>query len=168
MILLEEQFVTGTEAADGVHQSLEELLDLRWRSYRKAFKRCRKKSSEKSVHGLRVEIRRILSTLALVAAAVPPQEARALECELKERLKALSRLRDTQVQIDAIAEMLEDAPELKEFHEWLRCRERRLIKRLKGELAEARTNKAARRIERLTGAVREASGSGNEEQKLEA
>src|SRR6185369_16769683 len=155
MIRVEEQCGFQAEADERVRQSLEELLDLRRRGYRKAFKSCRKKFSEQSVHGLRVEIRRILSTLALLAAAVPHTRIVALESELRDRLKALSRLRDTQVQIDAIAEICKDTPQLKSFHAWLRRRERRLMKRLKGELAEARPRRTARRIGRLSRTLHE-------------
>src|ERR1051326_2776337 len=165
MILLEEQTIFHGEVTEGAHQALADLLHRRWRSYRKAFKSCRSEFSEKSVHALRVEIRRMLSTLALVAVAAA-HKAADLECELQDRLKALSRLRDTQVQIDAIGEMLAQAPELKGFRSWLRRRERRLIKRLQGELAETRMGKASRCIRRLIGALEESANTDNAQQAL--
>src|ERR1043166_4272584 len=109
MIRLEEQLGFCAESAPRARHTLEGLLDLRWRSYCKAYKRCRKKFSENSVHVLRVEIRRMMSALSLVAAVVPHDPVLDAECELKAHLKALSRLRDTQVQIQAVAEMLEEA-----------------------------------------------------------
>ena len=168
MIRLEEQFGFRAEANEGGRQALKELLEVRSRAYRKAFKSCRKKFSEHSVHALRVEIRRILSALGLVAAAVPHETIVTLESELRDRLKALSRLRDTQVQIDSTANIVKDEPQLKPFHGWLRKRERRLIKRLKSELAEARPRRTARRIARLSCALRERTNRSNDRQDLRA
>jgi len=167
MIRLEEQYAIRAEATGGVRQSLEALLAIRGRSYRKALKRCRRQFSEKSVHALRVEIRRILSMLALIAAASRHDEIATLERELKDRLKSLSRLRDTQVQLDAVGKMLRDEPALERFHDWLRCKERRSIKRLRGELAQVRAGKTGRRIEGLSGNLREFVGRGNEREDLE-
>src|SRR5262245_19862192 len=149
MILLEEHLVAPTETSDDLLQGLREVLELRWSSYRKALKRCRRKFSEKAVHALRVEIRRMQSMLLLLGAALPPDSVLPLQCELRARLKALSRLRDTHVQIDALAKLLDDQPELKSFRDWLRRRERRLTKRLKRELTEAHTDKATRRVLRM-------------------
>src|SRR4029077_7083105 len=95
MIRLDEQFSLGAETADGLQQSLAALLNRRWQRYRKALKHCREKFSEKSVHALRVEIRRMLSTLGLIGAATPHELIAVFECELEDRLKSLSRLRDT-------------------------------------------------------------------------
>src|SRR5262245_31123033 len=137
MIRLEEYFISRTEVAHRLGRSLEAILDLRWSSYRKALKRCRSKFSERSVHALRVAVRRMLSMLALLEPAFADRTIPLLQRALKDRLKALSGLRDTHVQIDAIAKMLDDSPELEPFHEWLRQKERRLVRHLEGELAQA-------------------------------
>ena len=168
MILLEEQLVPPNAAREDLYQVLQELLKLRWSSYRKALKRCRRKFSKKSVHALRVEIRRMQSTLALLGAALPHDLILPLECELRERIKALSRLRDTHIQIDAIAEMLDHEPKLKPFHAWLRRRERRLGKRLDRTLAEARTGPATRRALQMRRALHDRSEDGEREANLEA
>jgi len=167
MILLEEHVVTSSEGNDGLCQPLQELLDLRWSSYRKALKRCRKKFSKKAVHALRVEIRRMQSMLCLLSAALPRELILPLECELRKRIKALSRLRDTHVQIDAIAEMLDDEPELEPFHGWLCRRERRLGRRLEQTLAEASTGKVARRVSQVSRALRDFAKNAVREQNLE-
>jgi CHAD domain-containing protein len=168
MILLEERLVTGTEPRKDLHQALEELLKRRWSSYGKALKRCRKKFSKKPVHALRVEIRRMQSTLSLLSAALPPDLILPLECELRDRIKALSRLRDTHIQIDATAEMLDAQPELKPFHGWLRRRERRLRKRLKRRLAEGRASRATPCLSRMRRALHDLSEYVEREQELEA
>lgn len=155
MILLEEPLSDRAEVTHLLAESFGEVLDLRWSNYRKALKRCRKRFSEKSVHALRVEIRRMLSTLALLESALPDENIARLQRELKGQRKALSSLRDTQVQMDAIAKMLDDSPELEPFYDWLRRKERRLVKRLELELAEARTSKATRRVSQLSRALRD-------------
>jgi CHAD domain-containing protein len=166
MILLEEHFISRTEVAHRLGRSLEAILDLRWSSYRKALKRCRKKFSERSVHALRVEIRRMLSMLALCQPAFADGTIPLLQRELKDRLKALSELRDTHVQIDAIAKMLDDSPELEPFHEWLQQKERRLVKQLEGELAQARTGKSTRMLSRLGRALHGFAETPDEDRNL--
>jgi CHAD domain-containing protein len=149
MIRLDDHFIFPGEGSDKLGYVLAELLARRWASYRKALKRCRRKFSEKSVHALRVEVRRMLAALALLGALLPSDEIEALEGELKQRLKALSRLRDTHVQIEAVSKMLERDADLQAFHDWLQRRERRYIKRLEPELEQSRTGKATRLVGRL-------------------
>ena len=168
MILLEENFVGHREAGNDLRESLERLLDLRWSCYRKALKQCRKKFSKKSVHELRVEIRRMQSTLALLEAVLPHDLILPLECELRNRIKALSRLRDTQVQMDTVAEMLDESPELESFHKWLKHRECRLAKRLERTLAEARMGQMTRRVSRLIRALRDLAENRHRRRNLDA
>lgn len=149
MIRLDDHFIFPSEGSDKLSQALAELLDRRWSCYRKALKRCRKKFTEKSVHALRVEIRRMLSTLALLSALLPREVIEMLEIELRSTLKALSRLRDTHVQIDALGQMLERDPQLQTFLEWLQRKEGRLSKRLERHLGQTRTGKATRLVTRL-------------------
>lgn len=151
----------GTRArkAGGRRESLESLLDERWSACRKAHRRCRKGLSEKTVHDLRVEIRRLLSTLTLLAAVLPGEPHKPLEVELKRCLKSLARLRDTQVQLGLVGAASRDHPELAEFHRHLRRRERRLEKRLKRELEEARNGRLARHAARLRRAARRATAT---------
>src|SRR5262249_35042778 len=75
----------------------------------------------------------------------------------------LSNLRDTHVQIDAISTMLEDSPELELFYEWLRRKERRLVKRVGGELAKARTRRSTRMVSQFGRLLHGLAERGDEE-----
>jgi CHAD domain-containing protein len=167
MIQLEEMSGLRVKTASHRPFSVEELLEPRWKSYCRVFKRCREKLSEPAVHALRVESRRLLSTLALMVTIAPRAMEVALERELRDRLKALSRLRDTQVQIDTLEKMHRHARELAPFRKWLKSREGRLIKRCQRELADAKLGKSTRRMEQLIHALREQTGRGHSRSNLQ-
>ena len=166
MIGLNEHFVESPESAARLRQGLENALDDRWSNYHQAFKRCRKKISENSVHALRVEIRRTLSVLTLLKTVLPPQRIAILDRELKDCLKALSRLRDTHVQTGMIEKSLENEPWLRPLYDWLLRKERRLVKQLKHELAEARHGKTMHRLSKLSRAADELFEGANQTPNL--
>ena len=162
----EQRRSVPAEATADLSQALLELVALRWSSYRKALKRARKKFSEKSVHALRVEIRRTLSTLALLGAILADELIMPLQDELKDRLKALSRLRDTHVQLDTVEELAERSPELEPLRVWLRRKERRLSGQVERQLAEMRLGKTARLVNGLTSSLTEAAQKYEEKGEL--
>src|SRR5882672_1994775 len=91
--------VNSISSRNAVPASLESLLEKRWSNFRKTLRRCRKDFSERTVHALRVEIRRILSALALLEAVIQDKRIAQLRDGLKGLLKAFSRLRDIQVEM---------------------------------------------------------------------
>jgi len=110
------------------HVFLFRSLKDQWQDYRKDFARCRRKFSKKSVHQFRVESRRLLSTTGVLAAVMPGKSLKAASHALKKRLRIFARLRDTHVQLEAVAELEPDLPELKAFRRSLTKRKRRLKK----------------------------------------
>src|SRR5216684_2765050 len=60
--------VTGAgDLAPGTLEALSLSLKKRWKCYGKQLSRCQRKLSERAVHDLRVEARRLLSLLDLLA-----------------------------------------------------------------------------------------------------
>ena len=112
-------------------------LDDRWQKYRKQLKRCQKKSSEKSVHDLRVATRRLISLMDIVVTVAPDDRLRKLRRTLKKRFDALSLLRDTQVQLLSVEEMLSRFPQLETFRTVLKVREQRQRKQIDKQVAKA-------------------------------
>jgi CHAD domain-containing protein len=131
-------------------------LDERWRTFRTELKRCQKKYSEASVHDLRVASRRLISTLDLIASVDPEGNHRKTRRALKRPLQAFSPLRDVQVQLLAVDQMLPSFPELQRFYGYLMGRERGLVQRLSGAVKRIKIAKirqaigtTARRVEAL-------------------
>jgi len=120
---------------------LAEALETRWRSYREELRGCRKHFSEEGVHELRVAARRLMSQLVLLSCVVrstPIEKARRI---LKRRSAALGELRDTHVQLAAIAGQTARFPELTVIHDWLQRRERRLAKSAAKRVRDFKTRK---------------------------
>ncbi len=124
-----QQPPTGT-VRNTLGKHLEASLRSRWRRYRTELKHCQKHFSEASVHGLRVETRRLLSEVELLGALIADDYLEKLRRELKARLDSFDDLRDTQVHLRLIKELRGAFPELKALREELRAREKRLIKRV--------------------------------------
>jgi CHAD domain-containing protein len=111
-----------------LREDLLEALKVRWKDYRRALKRCQKRASEPKVHALRVEARRLLSTLEVLGSLVA--HARILKAckKLKEQLDSFDELRDTHVQLIYVREILQQFPELKPIYRRLKRREGKLVK----------------------------------------
>jgi len=106
------------------------------RRHEKALRRCQKRFSEKSVHKLRIETRRLLAQLELLGPFVPERTLRKVQRSLKKQLRASTFLRDAQVQLQQVRGLLPEHPELEPVYRHLKKNEqslRRLArKKLKG------------------------------------
>jgi CHAD domain-containing protein len=129
-----------------LHTFLLRSLKDQWRDYRSDFARCRRKFSEKSVHRFRVESRRLLSTLSVLAAVTPGKPLKAAIRGVKKRLRYFARLRDTHVQLLAVEDLERKFPELEDFRRALAKREKRLTKRVARKLKHAGLRGVARPI----------------------
>ncbi|HMC28789.1 MAG TPA: CHAD domain-containing protein [Verrucomicrobiae bacterium] len=129
-----------------LREHLLESLDERWKAYRKAVKRCRKRASEQGVHHLRVETRRLLSTLELLSYLSNTVQLRKAHQSLKKQLDAFDDLRDTHVQLLYTATMLRDFPELKRLVKRLERREKSLIKPAAHTAQRSKLKRLSRRI----------------------
>jgi CHAD domain-containing protein len=135
---------TGTtieaETADGdLGTLLVSCLDERWKKYLRQLRRSQKRSSEKSVHDLRVATRRLVSLLDIVMTVASDDRLRKMRRVLKKRFDALSLLRDIQVQLLYVQEMLPVFPQLEAFRTVLMLREQRLTKLIDKQVRKTQT-----------------------------
>lgn len=137
------------EAASG----LAGLLAARWKAYRQALRRCRRRPDEEAVHDLRVETRRLLAVLQLAKAAAPDAKVKKLRRHLRRRLKALSRLRDLHVQLGLLAPATRRTPGLHPLRAALEAEAARLADRQARSFRSLRPGRERRRLARVLRAV---------------
>jgi len=104
--------------------------------YLECFRKCKEKRSERSVHDLRVSIRRLGVMLEILNSIVESNYIPASKQLIRKQFKGLSKLRDVQVMITKIKQMIVDYPVIYGFYEHLIKSERKLIKRLSKILNE--------------------------------
>lgn len=119
----DEEIVINTNAS-----LLIETLENRWKIYRSELKRCQKEPSEEAIHDLRVATRRLLALVDMLRAISPHSRLQKLRRAFKNQLDSLDDLRDTQVMLMEMSEIVGELPELGLFYEYLTKREKRLLK----------------------------------------
>jgi CHAD domain-containing protein len=102
--------------------------------------RCKAEFSEAPVHDLRVAIRRLMSIVLLIDKFYSSPYFSELSRELKSLLKMLSPLRDTQVQILTIQNLIYLFPNLYHFNISLLKTEKKLIKSISRALISFNTD----------------------------
>jgi CHAD domain-containing protein len=112
-------------------------LDQPWSQFSKAWKRTRHKASERSVHDLRVNARRLIETLGLAQALTKQNDVTKLKRRIKKFLKTLSALHDIQVQLETIAH-LPRSQTIIDFTQRLRCLERQEVDKIQNKLKRTR------------------------------
>src|ERR1044072_2437123 len=117
--------------------------------YRLRLKRCRKELSEKAVHDLRVETRRLLAMLDFLGPARFSSGTKKLRTCLKKRLDAFDDLRDTQVHLQLLKPLRKKLPEIKPLRKWLRRHERSFIKHARKKILHGRERKLSQRLKEL-------------------
>jgi CHAD domain-containing protein len=127
-----------------------------WRSYQRAFKRCRKKLSRATVHQLRVETRRLLALVDLFDPLLTGNAADRLSRCVKQSFKTSGRLRDTQVMLSDVEEQLGRFPAAKRFKKELLRRENRLSRQLERKLRRTRLKPLKHQMDALRKELRAA------------
>jgi len=125
------------------------------RRYRKRLACCQKKFSEKAVHDLRIETRRILALLDLLEALRFGESLDKLRKTFKKRLDAFDDLRDTHVQRVLLKPMWEKFPEAKDFKKHLRNCEQRLECEMSRHIKTAKCGKLNRCLKHLEKCLRQ-------------
>lgn len=137
---------------DELASHLRESVRTARRRYRKRLSRCQEKFSERAVHELRIETRRILALLDLLEALRFPESLKKLRKTFKRRLDAFDDLRDTHVQLVLLKPMWADFPEARELkHHLCKCEEQ-LVSNLSREIKTTRSgslNRELKDIEKL-------------------
>ncbi len=121
-------------------------LGQRYEKYQIEHKRCKAEFSEEAVHDLRVATRRLLAIVDMLRIVAPDPNLQKLRGLLKAQLDSLDELRDTQVMLVEISEMLESLLELAPFQKFLVKREKRLLKTAQVDVGQFKLGTISRRI----------------------
>jgi len=108
--------------------TLVEMLDARWGKYIEDLKACRQEFSEEAVHELRVSTRRLLALFELLGLISLRSSFEKIRHVLKPQLDGFDELRDTQVMLVEVSEVLADLPNIAPFLDFLKVREKRLLR----------------------------------------
>src|SRR5262245_3740666 len=95
-------------AGRDLREHLDACLKARSRRFRKFLDRCRKHPSQKSVHQLRVEARRLMAVLSVLHFIIPGAELDALQCEIRAIFRSAARLRNNHVRALLLEEEAEN------------------------------------------------------------
>jgi CHAD domain-containing protein len=109
---------------------LDLALRTRWRVFLQQIRRCRRRCSEPAVHDLRVATRRLIAALDLLQTIALSGSVEKTHRQFRRVLKTMGPLRDTQVQLLRVKEMLPGFSSLEQFHTVLMLRERRVLKQI--------------------------------------
>lgn len=115
-------------------------LDQPWDEFSKAWKKTRRNASEKSVHDLRVNARRLIENLELAGALSKDSDTAKLKRRFKKFLKGMGMLRDIQVQLENVSR-LPKSQAIGEFTKRLERLERKETGKIQAHLKEARKQK---------------------------
>lgn len=128
--------------------SLEPLLLHAWNNWWSEFRRCRRNASKGTVHQVRVESRRVLAILVVFDAG-GYQHIRPVRKVVKATLDALSKVRDTHVQLDGAKDLVKRHQAAQPFIEHLERRERRFRRSARAALRSMHAKPATRACKRL-------------------
>ena len=130
--------------------SLLSSLDQSWKNFSGAWKSARTKSSEKAIHDLRVNTRRLIAILDLVKAVSGDAEIAKLQRRFKKVLKRMGPLRDTQVLLVNLSR-IQQRGLVGDFKKTLEQKERREIDGIRDELSRGRKQKLSKAVEDVRG-----------------
>lgn len=135
------------------NQLLLEALEQRWKNYRAELKRCRAEFSNEAVHDLRVATRRMLALIQLLHSVAPRPRLQKLTRAFKDQLDEFDDLRDTQVILAEISEIVHELPQLKEFQKHLQFTEEKLLRTLRKKIKQLESSDVTKRIRKTHAAI---------------
>ena len=138
--------------------SLASRVKAERRRYRKRLERGQREFSEKAVHDLRVETRRLLALLDVLLALKFPGPLKKIRKDFKKRLDAFDELRDTHVQLLLLKPLRREFPEASELEALLGRRARRLTDKLRKEVHATKHAHLERRLTAVEEELRESAG----------
>ncbi len=137
-----------------IHKHLARSLKAQWKRCRKRLKRCQREFSEEAVHDVRVEIRRLLSGVELLATFVHEDPIKQARKTLKRQLDSLAELRDTQVQRLGVARLALLFPGARPFQDHLSQREKHSARQARRRIKEMKTARLGRLIDHFRDELR--------------
>jgi len=132
---------------------LLEALETRWKNYRTELKRCHTEFSNEAVHDLRVATRRMLALMQLLNSISPRPRLQKLARAFKEQLDEFDDLRDTQVMLAELSEILHELPQLKDFQKHLQYAEEKLLRNLRKKIKNLESSEVTKRIRKTHAAI---------------
>ena len=118
--------------------------------YKTELKTCRREFSEEAVHDFRVAARRLLAFLDLLRMMFQDQGIKKTRRVLKDQLDALDDLRNTQVLLADMSEVIHEMPALQPFQEYLQHKEKKLLRAARKEIRSLKVASLAKQIRKLT------------------
>jgi len=139
---------------------LLDSLNTRWDTYQTNLKTCRREFSEEAVHDFRVATRRLLSTLDLLRMVMPDPGIQKIRRVLKDQLDNLDDLRDAQVLLADISEVIHEIPALHPFQEHLQQKEKKLLREARKEIKSLKIDSLSKRIKKLRRTIESSKQTG--------
>lgn len=156
------------ETIPDTKQLMIEALESRWKNYRKQLKRCREEFSFEAVHDLRTATRRMLAMIRLLNSISPRPRLKKLIRAFKDQLDTFDGLRDTQVILAEISEVLPQFPQLGTFQEHMKNSEEKAMRKLRKDIKTLETAKVKKRIRKMHTAMEDNVNSTLEADILQA
>jgi CHAD domain-containing protein len=150
------------------NQLLLEALEQRWNNYCVELKRCRAEFSNEVVHDLRVATRRMLALIQLLNSVSPRRRLKKMIHAFKDQLDEFDDLRDTQVILGEISEIMQELPQLQEFQKHLQFNEEKLLKNLRKKIKQLASFEVTKRIHNTHEAIAVETNSDLNSQILQA
>ena len=143
---MDETLMTTSVTQENPNHLLLEGLENRWKKYRLELKRCRAEFSNEAVHDLRVATRRMMAFVQLLNTISPRPRLKKIKNVFKDQLDEFDDLRDTQVILAEISEVLQELPQLHDFQKHLQVSEERLLRKLHRKIKNMETSEVTKRI----------------------
>ena len=122
-------------------QLLLQALEKRWENYGTELKNCQNEFTEEAIHDLRVATRRMLAFIKLMNSVSPQPRLKKIARAFKDQLDEFDNLRDTQVILKELNEIVHELPQLEDFELYLRSREEEMMQELNQTLKQRDTSK---------------------------
>ncbi len=146
---------TVEESKPDVHQLLLDALEKCWKDYRKELKRCQTEFSNEAIHDLRVATRRILALIELLYSISSRPRLEKMIGFFKDQLDEFDELRDTQVILAEISEVLQELPQLHEFQKELQSDEEKMRRNVLKKIKKFDTSGLSTRIRKTQESIEE-------------
>src|SRR6266498_4795088 len=156
------------ESKSEAHQLLLDALERCWKDYRKELKRCRTEFSNEAIHDLRVATRRVLALIELLNSISPRSRLEKVTDFFKDQLNEFDDLRDTQVMLAEISEVLQQLPQLHEFQKQLQSDEQKKLRTVHKKIKKFETASLSKRIRKTQQSIEEEASDGLESQVMQA
>jgi len=137
----------------GPNQLLLEALEKRWKNYRAEIKHGRTEFSNEVVHDLRVATRRMLAFIQLWNLILPHPRLKKMTRAFKDQLNDFDDLRDTQVILTKLSEIIDELPQLKDFQKHLQSTEERLLRTLHKKIKQLEIDEISKRVRKTHAAI---------------